>query len=174
VDGDLKSSTGEILWHRSPKDGSFRVDTPRFQAAAGQLEVGETSLRNATVQLSDHGAVTMIALDDQELGSSRSILITAVSSFKNTNPTIKANTTRDGKTARKIVTDAGSAPPLLKRVRGTFTLRSRLNERPHAYSVTAAGEMTELKVQEAGKSGDGNGYRFELGSQDSPWYLIKF
>jgi hypothetical protein len=169
--GDLKSSTGEILWHRGD-DARLQINTRRFQAVAGDLGAGEVALANVGVQLDDTGAVTAISLDGEDLAESRSILVTAVSSFENSGASIELNKNRRG--ARKVVKDTGSAPMLLKRVRGQFTLRTSLEQMPRVHALQASGERAEVSVQEADASGDMRGYRFELGSADSPWYVIEF
>lgn len=171
--GELKSSTGEIVWNRDPRRGWLRVDTPRFQAAAGHMENG-LGLRDANVQLAEHGAVTMIALDDRDIASSRNILVTAVSSFRNTNESIEPQKGRNGRVIGEVVRDPGTGPTLLKRVRGSVSLQSKLSERPHVYSMATDGSLTELPIQPGERNGDAHAFRFDLGARDSPWYVIKF
>jgi hypothetical protein len=171
--GEVKSSTGEILWNRDPQRGVLRIDAPRFQAVAGHAENGATT-RDASVQLAEHGAVTMISLDDKNIADSHEILVTAVSSSENTNQTLEDKKARNGRVIGKVITDPGSGPALLKRVRGSLSLRSGLPGQPRVYSMAVDGSLTELQVQQDDRAREGHSYRFELGSRDSPWYLIRF
>lgn len=171
-----RSDTGEITWyHSKPEEALLTVDTPKFQAALGRLDNVEARLSNIEISLKEHGAVTAIALDDQPLSESTSILLTAVSSFKNSNAVKES--VRKFRRWRNLthIIRPGEAPTLMKRVVGSVVFKSRNKNMPQVYGVAVDGGLQPVQLVKSGDGQNDNGsVKFGLGTVDTPWYWISY
>jgi len=174
-DGQWLSDTGQISWYFAKSDESyFSVNTKKFQLLAGNLNNVDANLDNITVSLADHGAVTAISLDDVELGKSSSILVTAVSSFKNTGiVTGKVAKYRKWRELKSII-NTGVSPIMMKRVMGKFKLETSNNKRVVVSAVNLDGTYNSIKVDNQLIVGNKHAVSFPLGSVDTPWYWVQF
>ena len=174
-DNQWLSDTGQISWNFANHNRSyFSVNTKKFQLLAGQLSNVNANLDNIKVSLTDHGAVTAISLDDVELGKSSSILVTAVSSFKNTGMvTGKVPKYRKWQKLKSII-NSGVTPIMMKRVQGHFELETSNNKRVVVSGVNLDGTYDNIKVDNHLIAENKHVVSFNLGSVDTPWYWIKF
>lgn len=169
--GSWVADTGEINWtFATPEKTRLIIDAPKFKAAAGQLDSSPAQLGDFRIALEQHGAVTLIALDDQALDTSRSILLTAVSSFRNSNER-RRTTTVD---RRKVVEVGyhGEAPVLMKRVKGRLLVNSAGRGPARLFSIALDGSQTEIPALADTKAS--RTQAFTLGTEDSPWYWLQY
>jgi hypothetical protein len=173
--GVWRSDTGEIVWNfRDPRKALFTVDAPKFQLAAGRLDNAEAKLTVLGVTLQDHGAVTAIALDDKPLEESSSILVTAVSSFRNTGA-IRDEVNKFGVWRNLVeVVDPGTNPVLMKRVAGRVTLRRAREKAISVSGIMPDGSLAEVPCDSQDTLSDGQVVTFPLGSVATPWYWVRF
>jgi len=169
-----QTDTGEIKWDVSSSEKSMlSANTPKFQAVAGQLGQGDIKLGNTIVSVEDHGVVTLVALDDQPLNQSRRILLTVVSSFRNTGNVFR-NVSETGGKARRVVEDPGHLPVRLKRLNGLVRIQSVHKGMPTVYAIGPKGN----RISVAGVTGKSIGEQKEIsvpvGGVDSPWYMIEY
>lgn len=173
--GVWRSDTGEIAWyHHEPDEALLTVDAPKFQAALGRLDNVSVKLKNVDVSLKEHGAVTAIALDDELLTESKSVLFTAVSSFKNTGAVNES--VRQHKAWRNLtkVVNPGRGPTMMKRVVGNVVFRSKNRNTPQVYGVAVNGDLLHVKTTTTPGQDGMDEVRFKLGSVDTPWYWVSY
>ncbi|MEN8133136.1 MAG: hypothetical protein ABFS45_23750 [Pseudomonadota bacterium] len=169
-----KAQTGQVTWKfGNPGEVLLTVDTPKFQLAAGRLENRKTRLGNLEVSLKDHGAVTAISLDEKPLSESRRILLTSVSSFKNTASRSKDVAKWNMWKNLRLTVDPGHAPVLMKRVSGDVTFTSKNMGSPTIAGVMLDGSLKDVNSVRR-NMGDSQQISFPLGTVDTPWYLVSF
>jgi hypothetical protein len=82
---EVRSDTGELT--RNWRQGVQTIDTPRTQAVSGWIGGKTFRLKNATFLIQTRKAVVALSsIDDQPLGSSRFVLITAVAQSRPSSP----------------------------------------------------------------------------------------
>ena len=166
-----RSDTGEINWSFGTAEKTrLTINAPKFKAAAGQLNTYPAQLGSLGFALRDHGAVTAVSLDDVSLDVSGSILITVVSSFRNTD---ERRVTRKIK-GQKVITIEypGQSPVLMRRVNGTLTIKQLGRGNATLMAIDINGDLTEVKSM--GVSADTSEQSFALGDTNSPWYWLRF
>jgi hypothetical protein len=118
-DGTLTSSTGQLRWSQSPtpRGGYFTIDSPGTQAVVGFAEGRRVELGQVTITPQSHfGAIYVTALeDDQDLTSSKRLLITAIARARNTGQKLNS--------AENALLAPGEAPILMEPVKASIELR---------------------------------------------------
>ncbi len=145
-----RSVTGELATNW--KQGTFTVDTPRSQGAAGFFEQQPVNLSNLSASLKN-AFVTIVAtsLDGAPIAESKHILITAVGNTINTDMELAAN----GASFRK----GGKSPILVEPMLGSVTLRGLKRESaPKVYFLSMSGK----RRGEVPADASGDAVRFEL------------
>lgn len=166
-----RSSTGEIVWDRTQP--RFTVESERFQAVMTAGDELGARLSNLSATLADHGVVTAISLDGKALTDSSSILITALSNFRNTDATFAPRHDKLGRVNGRIVVDPGHGPVLLRRLRGNVTLEVASGTAPSLFAIGIDGTTTPVKTTGREISSDRQTVTFDLGTVDTPWYWLK-
>ncbi|MEM9058696.1 MAG: hypothetical protein AAGD86_14560, partial [Pseudomonadota bacterium] len=137
----LVSATREIVWQRDHAASRYlSVDAPRFQALVAGRDGADVALSGLQAALDDHGAVTAVSLDGKPLATSSSLLVTAVSSVRNT------GFAAQGGSARRVVTAVGSAPTLLREVDGRIALVLSDATPVTVVAVAIDGEQTAVQA----------------------------
>ncbi|HBE02250.1 MAG: hypothetical protein A2096_04680 [Spirochaetes bacterium GWF1_41_5] len=164
------SDTDEIIWDfNDPAKAVLTVNASCVQMAAGCLNTAEVKLKNISLsKFNTHGAVTAVCLDNIPLGSSKKILVTAASSYKNTDMIFEY---RDNK---KIILETGKEPVLMKRLYGIIRFRTKLNSDFEIIAVMPDGSKKEVKNIINKKNQEYMEITWTIGLDDTPWYIIKF
>jgi hypothetical protein len=158
IDRDAKvvrSATGELAWDYGK--GLVTVDAPMAQGITGFLSQGKLS--TATVEVAspmEYGAIVLVALDGKPIRQSGKILLQVMSQES----VYGFQTSGSGKLT---IVDVGSAPLVVKRFRGTVTLK-----RPDAGTL----RVTALDPNGYPMRKLGNGGRIDL-AEDVLYYLIE-
>ncbi|HBE03781.1 MAG: hypothetical protein A2096_09415 [Spirochaetes bacterium GWF1_41_5] len=170
-----RSVTGEIIWAYGEKEKALlTINTPKYQAAAGRLDKVRVQLDNISAAFDQHGAITAIALDDMTLSMSKSILLTTVSSFRNTGMISEIRNSGPAHLQGKLVREVGTAPVLLKRIRGELVFTSAHNNIPRVAAVMTDGSLKNINGVQS-KAGDKmQNIVIPLGTENSPWYWVEF
>ena len=145
----IESDTGELDWlHADQKRGVIKLATPRLAA----------NLTN------DFCVLTLTALDDQPIASSRKMLFVATTGLaQNTGQQFA----EDGKT----VVEWGKGPLLIEPVTGTVTLRHLAKARyVTAIPLTPEGRPRSPALQ-ADQSGEA--WTLKLGEPPTTWWVIE-
>jgi hypothetical protein len=118
----VRSATGELTWDYG--QGLVTVDSPMAQGLTGFLSKGRlaTAAVDANVPL-EYGSVILVSLDGKPIASSGKILLQVMSQES----VYGFQTTGSGKLT---ITNTGSAPLVVKKFRGTVSLK-----RPDASSM---------------------------------------
>ena len=155
----------EVEWNWSTAGKPFlKVDTPYFQAVSGWTEQA-VKTEDFIVKFGEvPGTLTAIALDNQPLGVSTSILVTVAGEAHNKG--VKFAATKKGSRPDALaVVDIGKAPMLLRRVLGNMAWNTRSSENMRVFGLSVTGELTPIRV---------TGGVIPIGKQDSPWLWITF
>jgi hypothetical protein len=158
IDRDTKvvrSATGELAWDYGK--GLVTVDAPMAQGITGFLSQGKLS--TATVEVTspmEYGAIVLVALDGKPIRQSGKILLQVMSQES----VYGFQTSGSGKLT---ITDVGSAPLVVRKFRGTVTLK-----RPDAGTL----RVTALDPNGYPMRKLGNGGRIDL-VEDVLYYLIE-
>lgn len=152
----VRSATGELTWDYG--QGLVTVDSPMAQGLTGFLSKGRLSTNAVDAQIPlEYGSVVLVALDGKPILESGKILLQVMSQES----VYGFQTSGSGKLT---ITDAGSAPLVVKKLRGTVSLK-----RPDAGAL----KVTAL---------DANGYPRQVLSggaariallEDAFYYLIE-
>lgn len=149
----VRSATGELALDYG--HGLLTVNTPQAQGATGfLLDAGKIELDGLTIESgNEYGAVILVALDQQPLATSHSMLLQVMTEEKN-----NGWATQDGK-----ITDVGGRPLVVRKVSGTLSLK-----RPDADTL----KVTALDSNGYPVAPAGSAARFELHPQ-TLYYLIE-
>lgn len=162
--------TGEIVWNRADAAHPvFQINTPKFKAFAGNVNNKTITLGNVAITPNDHGAITIVSLDDLPLADSKNILVTAAQSFKNSG--MKWVDSRNSRT----VLSPGFAPALMNYVRGRLVLNTSHRHPPKIQGILPDGNTVNFEDVAflKGKNGTGR-LEIKLGTIPTPWYWIQF
>lgn len=163
------TQTNEIGWQTLKGKGvAFTVNTNKYQAVAGTMKGESIQLKNLTVTIGDHGAVTAVALDDLALQSSRRILVTSVSEFDNTG---SRRTSQDG---RDVIRGAGHGPTRLRSVQGSVTLRTKNSGQLFVYAIWPGSKFESVAEVQIKRVGDYTEVTIPLNIRKTPWYVVSF
>lgn len=144
TDGRWEADTGEIVWDWSDgRTGLLTVDAERFQATTGAIDGKAISLGALEVQLDTPASVTAVSLDDEVLSISRSVLVTAVSGFRNNRDEMQ-DIAIPLMGYLRVVKKPGVGPPQMKKVTGKLGMKTRLRG---DVTVTAITPNREISVR---------------------------
>jgi len=155
----VRSDTGEIVWETAPEQNQGRVlvNSPRTQAASGNLEMGVIEQKNVVINATTAGAVWITSLSSNPISSSEKLLVTIIGDSENTNVRYKVLPFKltQSKSAYYIE-DFGRSPVLLSKVRGTITIKALdeftgINVRPLGRDCKPLAAI-EVKLVEGGFS----------------------
>lgn len=169
VNFPVRSDTGEIHWVvEDEKNATFTIETPRFLAVAGSLRYRQPKHR-MQVAANHHGVVTAVALDGLDIVESEKILLTVVSSQRQSEQVER--TVEDGRFPYplKLVESAGLGGVVLRRVNAEVSLHGM---RHSAYRISAIDENGEKYPAGSIEAVDGR-VLFRVGGRDTPWYLLQ-
>ncbi len=145
---EIKSATGELSWDL--KRGVVVFNAPRAAGVIGFLGGHRYSSNILDVELSnEYGTLALVSLDDQPLATSDRMLLQIGTETKNF-----GWSTRDEDDAH-VITHVGTSPVLIRKVRGSFSIRRKdvesllvtgLDEggRPITEPLPATGRLTLL------------------------------
>ena len=172
--GRYLSDTKEIDWQYSPsKEARLEVKAEKFKALIGPAKTKEVDLEGIKVQLDEHAAITVIALDDRPIADSESIFITSVSSYKNSSQQ-RDLLSRHGAYRDVIrITDVGQAPVMLKRVSGRVSLQVDNGNDIKIDAIMLDGTLKPLTYTLSSDKTGSNILEFDLGKEDSPWIWVQ-
>lgn len=115
----IRSSSGELAWDYD--DGLVTIDAPQVKGAtgflhrAGALRLGPLSLNNTV----DYGSILLVALDDQPLDRSESMLLQVMSAEEN------FGWQTEEVEGVKTLQSTGMAPLVVQEIKGQVALRRR-------------------------------------------------
>ncbi len=161
--------TKEIVWDYSDfEKARLVVDTPRFKSVAGKLGSDGVAGNGFQVWLDQHGALTMVSLDGLPLIESKSILVTTVQSFRNTEMKIS------DKMGRRYIVNAGKPPVLMRNITGKLRFITTLKTEPDIMLVYPDGKSTKVDRVSVKDIAKGQEIVLPLGDVFTPWVLIQF
>jgi hypothetical protein len=138
----VRSSTGELLLDY--KTGLLTINAPQAQGASGHLQSGPTALNDITITSpSDNLHVIVVSLDEQNISTSKRMLLQVMSEEK---PTGFA--TEDIANGLKKITDLGRDPWQVKNLTGSVTFKNPVQIQPLDFNGYPAGEKkTGAEIQ---------------------------
>lgn len=162
----IESDTGELAWlHADQKRGVIKLATPRSQSLIGFVRgSGESTPYLAAEVMNDFCSITLTALDDQPIASSRKLLLVATTgSAQNTGQQFG----EDGKT----VVEWGRGPLRIEPVAGMLTLRNLAGAKSvTATPLTPEGRPHSQTVRVERSDGD---WVLRLGTPATTWWMIE-
>ncbi len=152
---DVKSDTGELRWDYGR--GVCGLNAPSVQGACGFLgKASPIKLKDATIEIeNDYAAVTVVAMDDLPLASSRKVLI-QVGTVARPSGWVERETEFQGSDRKKTyqgkqIVSTGKMPWVIVPTRAAVTLDNPVLT--SAWALDPNGEpTTELKVDRSGPS----------------------
>ena len=133
------SDTGELAW--DARQGLVLIETPRTQAAIGQVGGVPIELRDVTFSVvTPFACLILTSLDDEPLASSRHLLLTTVARAENTGTIYDAPRTR--------LLNSGTSPIVMEPVVGSAALPLGARRNPTVFTLDASGRrVKELSVR---------------------------
>lgn len=134
ADAGIYSTTNQIIL--SPNNNQMTVITPRTEAVVSNFKKS-VKLSNLTVVHSNKSAVVSVsALDDQEIASSRRMLLIVATDAKNSGDVFSKD--------RKKLIKHGSFPVLIESIKIKFELKNKTNAKFKLYALSLSGQRKEL------------------------------
>jgi len=164
VNGPIVSDTGELTWHRSPKDkGLVTVETDRSQALIGFVRDNNKTLKNLSAAVeNEFCSIILTSLDAQSISSSGRLLLAATARSANTRMTWNEK--------RTSLADWGAAPMVIEPVKAKLTLRNmEPSKRAEIVPLTGEGKAAAKPVIAQNST---EGLTFTIGEPATTWYLI--
>ena len=153
-----KSQTGELEWNWS--NGVVKLTAPAAQGLIGFLAAaGKADLPDATIESAqDYGTILLVALDGLPIATSTKLLLQVMSEEK------PFGWTTDVTTGPRTITNAGSAPIMVRNLAGVVNLKRADAASLRVTALDFNGYRTSAPVQAAAS--------ITLGVA-TPYYLIE-
>ena len=110
----IRSDTNQLTWLNRKNAGAVIVDSPKSQAIIGHIDGAVRASNLAATPKASFCAITLTALDDQPIASSRKLLLTAGARV--------ANSGMKWDDKRNTLEDWGKPPTVIEPVGGSVTL----------------------------------------------------